>query len=91
MKHLSLDEWIKLNPEVLKMKCPDCDNSKIMCPHCDGEGEITCYECEHSYECDECNGTGIEYCATCENDLPKTMYTEQLIKDKLKVEALNVK
>jgi len=38
---------------------PEMDGEEIECPECEGEGEIECEECGHTYTCKTCKGEGI--------------------------------
>lgn len=47
---MSYEEWLKAN---LKLKEEDYPY-----PECDGDGEVECYSCGHTNDCDACSGSG---------------------------------
>jgi len=54
--------------------CSNCDDGKIECEDCGGDGEDldgdTCDNCEGegNFECDYCGGSGEEECGRCDGD-----------------------
>lgn len=57
-----------------RVDCSNCDNGKVECEDCGGDGEDldgnTCDNCEGegNFECDYCGGSGEEECGRCDGD-----------------------
>ena len=50
-----IQKAIELSPKIDELDY----SHQIKCAECDGEGEIECEECGHSYTCDRCGGEGV--------------------------------
>jgi len=70
-KHLTYEEWIEQNPEVLLQE--------VECRECRGTGTDECPHCGGDMECEECDGSGKV------NDARK-QYEEQIQLDEEQME-----
>lgn len=44
-----------------ELVCRNCENEEIICPDCDGSGEVACegwFNSDGMTTCERCNGTG---------------------------------